>query len=82
MENLSNNFEQREREIDILIESLAEKEGMLLDDILSDIVVFAPYEGNEYANPDYIEEVAERIGISHEEMTIYAIKKAQEYLSE
>ncbi|MEK7117679.1 MAG: hypothetical protein AAB861_02785 [Patescibacteria group bacterium] len=82
MENLPNNFEQREKEIDNLIEELAEREGMSSDDILSDIVVFAPYEGNECANPDYIEEVAERIGISHEEMTTYAIKKAQEYLSE
>ncbi|MEN9614026.1 MAG: hypothetical protein RLZZ347_333 [Candidatus Parcubacteria bacterium] len=73
------NFEQRERGIDGLIESLAEQQGMTADDVLGDIAVFAPYEGNESANPDYIEQVAEMIGISVEEMTFYALKKAEDY---
>lgn len=79
MEQLPN-FEQRELEINLLIENLAEREGMTAEDVLSDIVTFAPYEGNEAANPDYLEEVAERMGISPEEMTEYALKKAKEYL--
>lgn len=70
------NFESREAFIDNLINALAEKEGMSADDILSDIVTFASYEGNEDPNPYYLDEVAERIGISSEEMSAYAIKKA------
>ena len=81
MEKFSS-FEQRESVIDGLIEALAEKEGMELDAVLSDLVTFAPYEGNEAANPDYIEQVAEMIGVSPDEMKLYAIKKAEEYLRE
>ena len=73
-------FEKRELAIDKLIEDLAKREEMNPDDILSDIIVFAPYEQNESANPDYIEQVAEMIGITLEEMTRYAIKKAKDYL--
>jgi hypothetical protein len=73
-------LEQRELVIDKLIEDLAKKEEMNSDDILSDIIVFAPYEQNESANPDYIEQVAEMIGITPKEMTRYAIKKAKDYL--
>jgi hypothetical protein len=71
------NFEQREQEIDNLIENLGESEGMDPEEIMSDIITFAPTEDNEAANPDYIEQIAEMIGISVEEMTAYAIKKAQ-----
>ena len=70
-------LEERELAIDKLIEDLAKREGMNPQDILSDIITFAPYEQNDSANPDYIEQVAEMIGISKEEMSRYAIKKAK-----
>ncbi|MBI2038067.1 MAG: hypothetical protein HYT15_04040 [Candidatus Magasanikbacteria bacterium] len=73
-------FEIRESIIDGLVDAFAEKEGMNSEDIMSDIIVFAPYEGNDSANPDYIEQVAELIGVSNEEMIEYAIKKAKEHL--
>lgn len=76
------NFEKREEEIDKIIEKLALKQEMDPDDIIGDLAVFAPYKGNESANPDYIEQVAEMIGISPEEMTRYAIKKAKDFLGE
>src|SRR5205085_2478789 len=76
----SPNFEIREIIIDEMVEKFAEKEGMNPEDVLSDIVTFAPYEGNDAANPDYIEQVAEMMGISLEEMNEYAIRKAKEYL--
>lgn len=83
------NFEQREltieREtiIDGLIDDLAEREGMKSDEILSDIITFAPYEGNEdMADAPYLEIVAEKIGISIKEMNLYAIKKAKDFLGE
>jgi len=75
-------FEDRESIIDNLISKLAENEGMNEDDILCDIIVFAPYEGNELSNPDYLDEVADRIGISYEEMREYANKKAKEQTGE
>ena len=73
-------FEEREAVIDGLIEDLAQKEAMRYDDILSDIITFAPYEGNDAVNIPYIEQVAEMIGISVEEMSAYAVKKAKESL--
>jgi len=76
------NFENRESVIDELINGLAEREGMNPDDILSDIIIFAPHEQNESSNPDYIDQVAEMIGASSEEMSAYAVKKAKDYLSE
>ena len=81
MEKLPN-FENRESVIDELIRNLAEREGMNHDDVLSDIITFAPEEGNESANPDYIDQVAEMIGVSIEEMSEYANKKRKNYLSE
>jgi len=77
------NFEQRELIIDRLIDDLAKREEMNQNDILSDIVTFAPYEGNEEtSDAPYLEIVAEKIGISAEEMNLYAIKKAKDYLGE
>jgi hypothetical protein len=81
MEGLQN-VEQREAQIYKLINDLAGREGMNADEILSDLTTFAPYEENDDPNPDYIEQVAEMLGISKEEMTLYAIKKAGEYLEE
>lgn len=75
-------FENRESAIDKLINDLAKKENMNPDDILSDIIVFAPDERNDTANSDYIDQVAEMIGISSEEMSLYAINKAKDYLTE
>ncbi len=72
------NFEQRELEIDTLIEKLALEQEMNPDDIIGDLAVFAPYLENDSANPDYIEQVAEMVGISVEEMARYAIKKAKD----
>ena len=75
-------FENRELVIDRLINGLAKREGMSPDDILSDIITFAPHEQNDAANPDYINQVAEMIGISSEEMSAYAIRKAKDSLNE
>lgn len=75
-------FENRESAIDTLIDNLAEKEDMNRDDILSDIITFAPYEDNDAANPEYIDQIAEMIGVSSEEMSAYAIKKAKDFLKE
>ncbi len=72
-------FEIRESIIDEMVDKFAEREGMSPEDVLSDIITFAPCEGSESANPDYIEQIAEMMGISVEEMTAYAIKKAKEY---
>ena len=47
---------------------------------MSDIITFAPYEENDAPNPDYLDEVAKRMGISSDEMRVYAIKKAKDYL--
>jgi hypothetical protein len=82
MEKFKNNFESRESVIDKMIETLSEKEGMDVLDIISDIITFAPYEGNEDPNPDYLDEVADRLGISSEEMKEYALKKAAELFGE
>lgn len=73
-------LESRESIIDGLINGLAEKEGINPEDVLSDIVTFASYERNDTPNPDYLDQVAEMIGISSEEMSLYAIKKARDYL--
>jgi hypothetical protein len=82
MENFENpeDFENRELLIDGLINKLGEQEDMSPDDILSDIITFAPYEGNETINLDYLDQVAEMLGISAEEMRTYAVKKAKDYL--
>lgn len=73
------NPEFQEEQMDELISDFAEKEGMNFEDVLSDIVTFAPYEENESANPDYFDEVAERMGVPADELKKYAIKKAKEY---
>jgi hypothetical protein len=67
--------ESKEARIERLITNLAIQEGMQTEDIISDIIVFAPHPENEFANPDYIEELAERLNISIEEMNEYALEK-------
>ena|SRR3989344_5727899 len=79
MEGDNSKLENRESEINELIKNLAEREEMSPDDIMSDIATFAPYEENDSANPDYIDQVAEMIGITSEELSQYAIKKARGY---
>ena len=71
------NFESREKEIDLLIEKLAEAEEMTPDDILSDIVTFISFDGTEMENPEYFEVLAEKLGITIDEMNEYAKKKAE-----
>lgn len=73
---------ERIEAIDEMVEGLAEQEGMGPDEMFSDIATYAPYEGNEDPNPDYLEEVAEKLGISIPEMILYAIKKAEEQFGE
>lgn len=71
-------FENRESVIKKLIEDLAVREGMNSEDILSDIITFSElYETDESAGA-YLEEVAEKIGISSEEMFEYAKKLREE----
>jgi acetylornithine deacetylase/succinyl-diaminopimelate desuccinylase-like protein len=71
-------FESRESAIDKLIKNLAEKEGMSLDEILSDIITFTEISKEDEDAKAYFEELAERIGISFDEMMAYALKKAEE----
>lgn len=67
---------ERVEEIDKMIERFAEEEGMPVEDIISDIATFSP---NCSDNPDYLEIVAEKIGIPIEEMKNYANKKYDEF---
>ncbi len=71
-------IENKEEIIDGLVETLASKEGMDPDFIISDIAMFAPYEGNDAVNLEYLAELAEKLGISVEEMHAYAIKKTRD----
>ena len=71
-------FENRESFINKLIEDLATREGMNSEDIFSDIITFAElYKTDEDAGA-YLEEVAEKIGISFEEMLEYTKKLREE----
>ncbi len=67
------NIEHNKEQIRRLIEILADKEEMSPDHIESDIMTFAVVEGNEdFANPEYFEELAERLKISLKEILNYA----------
>ena len=77
------NFESKENQeeiIDHLIDTLAEKEEMNPEDIFSDIITFIKLSQEDEDAKFYLEELAEKIGISMEKMTEYAIKKSQENL--
>ena len=69
------NPEQREEEIDALVENLAQAEGMSAEDVFSDIATFAELLQEDENVRTYFEELAEKIGISVEETIEYAIKK-------
>lgn len=76
------NHEILREKIEKAIEELAETEGMSAEDIDSDIIVFAPVEGNkDFANPEYFEELAERLGISLQKMLKYAKTRREEHYS-
>ena len=70
-------FESKETVIDRLIEKLSEEEEMNADDIISDIVTFQELSQEDEGAKVYLEEVAEKIGITIEEMTRYAANKAK-----
>jgi hypothetical protein len=71
-------IESKESAIDKLIEDLAEREGMNPEDILSDIITFIELSKEDDDAKVYFEEVAEKIGISFDEMLEYSLKKAEE----
>jgi len=73
MEGLSN-FENKESIINKLIEDLAIQEEMNSEDIFSDIITFSElYETDKDAGA-YLEEVAEKIGVSFGDILEYAKK--------
>lgn len=76
MEKLRN-FENRESIIDKLIEDLAKKEEMNPEDIFSDIATFLELSQEDENAKFYFEELAEKIGISFEEIMEYATKKSE-----
>ena len=71
------NKESRESVIDGLIEKLAQEEEMDTENIISDIVTFLEISQEDENAKAYLEEVAEKIGISIEEMMRYAADKAK-----
>jgi hypothetical protein len=70
-------FESKESIIDRLLEKLSEEEGMNAEDIISDIVTFRELSQEDESAKAYLEEVAEKIGITIEEMMRYAVDKAK-----
>lgn len=80
MENVPN-FEGRESIVDRLIEELAQKEGMDPQDIFADIITFIELSQEDEDARFYFEELAEKIGVSFDEMMEYAITKAKETVS-
>jgi|GEM_PF-1385685 beta-N-acetylglucosaminidase len=70
--------ESQESRVERVIAELAKREGMEAEDILSDIVTFSPHEENESHNPFYLEELAEKLNISIEEINQFAVEKFEE----
>ena len=50
---------------------------MNAEDIISDIVTFLELSHEDEGAKAYLEEVAEKIGVTVEEMTVYATNKAR-----
>jgi len=74
---------EREEEIDELIDKMPDKEDMTTQEMIEWITSFAPYKGNEdIIDATFLQEVAEKINISPEEMNRYAMKKATDALKE
>jgi hypothetical protein len=76
------NQESNEKFIDVLIETLAEKEGMSPEDIQTDIVTFAEICETDDDAKGYFEQLADEINISPEAMIEYARQKAKEQFEE
>lgn len=69
---------ERINEIEGLIEALAQNEGEDTLAIESEIIAHGSYPGNEVtSNPNIIEGLSIRIGISSEELEAYAIHLAE-----
>jgi acetylornithine deacetylase/succinyl-diaminopimelate desuccinylase-like protein len=77
MEELPN-FEESESVINKLIEDLATQEDVNADDIFSDIITFSELSEEDEDAGEYLKEVAEKIGITVEEMFEYAKKLREE----
>jgi hypothetical protein len=77
MENLPN-FENNEAVIDMKIEELALAEEMAPEDIFSDILTFAEIAKEDEDAQFYFEELAEKLGITFDEMMKYANGKLNE----
>jgi hypothetical protein len=71
------NKESKESIIDGLLAALGEAEGMSAEDILSDIVTFMELSQEDEGAKVYLEEVAEKIGVTIEEMMRYSANKAK-----
>ncbi len=87
MEGIPNNFENREEEIDSLIEDLAERTEMDPDEIISDMVSFMEIaEGDVDALPYFeslmktYEELGGETSVSIEELLVYTKQKKEEML--
>lgn len=72
------NFESREREIDLLIENLATQEGMDPNDILSDAMTFLELSTQDQDATAYLEELSEKLGIPYDEIIRYITKKTED----
>jgi hypothetical protein len=71
------------QKIERAIEELAKAEGMSAEDIDSDIITFAPVEGNEeFSNPEYFEILAEQLNMRLGNILNYAQTKYAEHHSE
>ena len=69
--------EQHEPEIETLISDFELNEEMQPGEITDWLIASIPGEGSD-APPEFIEEMAQRIGTSPEELLAYAVKKAEE----
>ena len=81
MEGFSD-FENREQQIDRLIEEFAAGEGIPLEDVLIDIVTFLKLSEEDEDAKAYFEDMAGIINIPLEEAIAYARKKAERYLAD
>ncbi len=69
-------FESREDILDRMVAELEASERVMEGSIFEDIRNFAPIDGNPFANPEYLAEIAEKLRIPVEEMNEYACKIA------
>lgn len=67
--------ESLEQVVERLVLALAIREGMDPQDILSDMITFAPHPDNEFANQEYFEELAEKMYCPVGRLVTYACQK-------